>query len=822
MLTMIETVIGETGQTLRRLAHEWGFATVFVVTLALGIGANGAIFTALNAYLLRPLPYPHAERLANVYFDSHVLKFPQGVISAIVAEYLGKTPGIASWGLYAGGTEGNTATVISNGEPKSVGAVSVTASLFKTLGVHPLLGRWVDPASNRPGGQSEVVISYRFWQSAFGGARDVIGKPLKINGTQYVVVGVMPQSFAFPSRSVELWRSLVLTPANLSLAQLTEYNWNMIARRAPGVSNSELGAALTTQLQRIVAQVPNGKVEAKEYQPYAGVIPLRQWFGGATGGELLLMQLGALLLLILAAANLGNLALVRILRRRHELGLRVALGASRLALFRLTLIETLPLGIAAAIVGWILSRGGAAALAHFGVASGQTAFAIGAGGSVGLFSVLLSLIIAFIALGAPLLLVRSRHLTALLQTGSRAAAGDKGSQRSRKGLSVLQIALAIMLLSAAALVGLSLHRALVRELGFSSEHLTVAAVQLTGPAYESAEQTVSAWRAVQSAVAALPGVTATGVGYGTPFTGGSVSAFGVVNNESSQTTPRRPAAVMVSNPGLLNTLKVHLLSGRLLDAADVQNDAPVVVVDEHFAETLFGTAHVVGRQIVGGDGIPRRIVGVIADIRDHIGGPNSGSSWGRVVVPVSKKWNVWAGSVAQIIVRSNLPTSAVVSELKPAIAKILPGQAILWTASMRDLVADQLQGTSALATLLIAFGLLAFVLASVGTYGVVAYLTRVRQREFAIRVALGARPWQIEWLVVGQGVALWAAGTVVGVGCAVLFGRFLSGELFGVNPLSPLAYIAPALVLGLIVTLASWLPARRVRRTALAETLNAQ
>ncbi|MGH8273687.1 MAG: ABC transporter permease, partial [Gammaproteobacteria bacterium] len=703
MFTVIENVVGEFGQTLRRLGREWGFVTAFVLTLALGIGANGAVFTGLNAYLLRPLPYPHAGQLSNAYFSVHAIPFPKGIIQAVVYERLRKASGVAAAGLFEGhGTEsaGGTATVISNGEPRSVGAVSATASLFKTLGVQPLLGRWLNPASNKPGGPSEVVVSYRFWQSALGGKRDAIGQPLKVDGKQYTVVGIMPRGFAFPDRSTALWRSLVLTPSELSLASgVNDFSWNMIVRRAPGVSQAELRTALNVQLKRMLSRLPP-KPGFSVNKYYIGLIPLRHWFGGATGGRLLLLQLGAVLLLILAAANLGNLALVRMLRRRHELGLRMALGASRLALLRLTLAETIPLGIAAAIIGWFLSRIGVQALASFGVASGQTAFTIGAGGSVAVLGVVLSLIVAFIALSAPLALVRSRHLTMLLQSGGgRSAAGGRGSKRTRKGLSVVQIALAVMLLSASALVGLSLHRMLTQDTGFKPDHLTVASVEIAGPAYHDYGQLSGAWRAMQSAIAALPGVRAAGLGWGVPFTGAApASAFAVANNGNAMHHQTYTERILVSGAHLLKSLDVRLLHGRLLNAADAKNDAHVLMLDAAAARTLFGTVDVVGRRLRC-DGADWRIVGVIAPIKAAFSSKGFSASPGLVIMPASKTvFGNWMGSNINVVIRSPLPTRTVVRELKSALAQALPGQAITQVSSMRGLIADSTQGTSALAT----------------------------------------------------------------------------------------------------------------------------
>ncbi|MGH8126850.1 MAG: ABC transporter permease [Gammaproteobacteria bacterium] len=821
MFTAIENVTSEFGQTLRRLLREWGFVVAFVLTLALGIGANGAVFTALHAYLLKPLPYPHAGRLVNVYLGARKLSFSKGNISAAAYKRLGKIPAIASSGLVR--SWGTHVTMVIPGEqPRSLVSSHVTASVFTTLGVQPLFGRWIKPASNRPDGPSETVLSYRLWQSAFHGDHHVLGRTLRVNGKQYTIVGVMPQHFDFPTQSTVLWLPVVLYPVDFSMGRLTTINWQMIARLKPGVTS----AAVNTQIKSAWTRLeqnnkPSAQRQLGQLGFYVNHMSWRQWMGGATTGHLRVMQWGAAALLLLAIASLANLALVRALRRREEWALRVVLGAGRTQVLLSSLLEALPLAVLTTLIAWPLAHLGTRAFVHFGIAAQDTAFKLS--GSAGIWPAAfgIALVLSFAVLALPqLFIVRPRRPASLLYGGGRGAAGNRATRRLRKGLSTAQIALAILLLATASLLGLSLRNMLSPNPGFNARHLYVASLNLQGPQYNNWGGWHAANERLRAAVARISGVTNSAIGEGVPFTGTSSVGTFQPANEMDSGVPPHSAAVTLAGPDLLRTMDLRLVSGRLIQASDIATDAHVLVVDERFAKTLFGHINVVGKAIRS-NGVTWRIVGVVGTIRDQFASHHATGSL-TVFVPESHTaFNFWGGST-DILVRSKLSQKLLAKEIRSAVHQALPEQSLLAFQPMQTLIANSAQGTSALASLLIAFGLLAFVLASVGTYGVVAYLTRLRQREFAIRLVLGARPWKIEWMVLGQGIALWAFGAVLGIGLAFLFGRFLHGQLYGVSLLSPAAYIVPALVLGLVVVLASWLPARRVRRTALAGTLNPQ
>jgi predicted permease len=529
--------------------------------------------------------------------------------------------------------------------------------------------------------------------------------------------------------------------------------------------------------------------------------------------KLVLMQLGAALLLLLAAANLGNLGLVRMLGRRHEMAMRLALGARRLSLLRLVWLEALPLGLIAAGLGLALARVGAVALNAYGIAAAGTPFTIAFTPRVVLVIIGLALLATLIALSAPLLLISSRKLLGPLMEGSAQAGGiSKGAQQARFGLSALQIALAVILLSEATLLGLSLQHMLKPNPGFKSRNLVVAKLTLNGKAYKDATRRKAAWQSLHKAVAALPGIQSAGISVGTPFNWGFRENFYRHHKDNGQTATKKQIVAdgIAGDASVLPTLGVQLLAGRLLTQADVVSNAHVAVVDRHFAEALFGTADVVGKKTNG-----QRIVGVIAGIDDHFADPSQGT----IALPASAlKW----GSALSVVVRSALPPATVARELRGALQHTLPNQSFNQIAPMRQYMGEYAQGTSALATMLIAFGFIAFVLAGVGTYGVIAQAARVRRREFAIRLALGARAGQIVGLVLRQGALLWLVGALVGVGLAFAAAQLIRSQLYGIGIWQPLAYLVPVLLLGALVMAASWLPARATLRLDPADALQSE
>lgn len=796
-------------QAFRRLRRDWGFTVAFAVTLALGIAANLAVFSAIDAYFLRPLPYPDGGRLVDVYLGFAKYPGPPGVISAPAYQRLRSAHALSSSGLARG--LGNRTVAIAGEAPQSHGVAVVTASTLETLDVRPLLGRWIGPAADRADGPAEADVSYRLWKSAFHGDPHALGRALSIDGKHYTIVGVMPPGFAFPAHHTQLWISAALTPAALGLQRTAVLSWLMIARLRPGVSRAELKAELGGLLARLEQSMPPaGRGIFRQAGVYVAFMPLRQWLGGPTRGRLLMMQLGAGILLLLAVASLANLALARALRRRDEEALRVVLGAGRRALFEQALLEALPLAVAAALIAWPLTDLGVRTFTHFGIAPPSTSFNLDVGAALWALGFAVAFVLSSAALALPQTFVRVRRPAELLYgTGKSGGVGHR-VRPLRLALSVGQIALAIVLLAGAVLLGRSLRNMLDPNPGFSSRDLYAAMLNLQGQRYETWNDWRNAHERLAAAVAALPGVGESGIGEGVPFSGGAFLASFQRAQARTGSALYNWANVAPAGPGLMEALGVHLLAGRLLDASDTATYSHNIVIDERYADLLFGSSTVVGKTLECSLGICR-IVGVVGTIQDRFA-PHYAAASGTVFVPEEPDtFRAWRG-VSTILIRSSVPPAALAREVRELVHRTLPDQSLLRFASMQELISDSAQGAAALASLLIAFGLLAFTLAVIGTYGVVAYVTGLRRREFAVRQVVGAEPVQIESLVLGQGLLLWGLGALVGVGCALLFARSLAAELYRVSLYSPAIYVLPAIVVGAAVMLASWIPARGARK----------
>ena len=804
-------VWNQLSRALRRWRGERAFTAAFVLTLALGIAANAAVFAALDAYFLRPLPYPDGRRLVDIYFDSAKYPLPPGAaMSAAAYQRLRSALALACSGLVS---DWGNLTVVVRGEPAANHHVAaITASTLKTLQVRPLIGRWISPAADLAGGPHEVDVSYTFWQSAFHGDSHVLGKRLRIAGELYTVVGVMPRRFAFPARHTQLWVSTDLAPGEFGPEQLTTFNWVMVARLKPKASRAELAGQLTGLLARIETSMPPVERRvAAQAGFYIASMPLRQWLGGATRARVLVMQLGAGILLLLAVASLVNLALARALRRRDEAALRVVLGAGRGDLLRKACIEAVPLGAAAAFIAWPLTEFGMRVLARYRVASASTTFSLHAHAGLWLLALVVALVLSGTALLLPQAFVRVDRPAELLYGAGRGGGGHR-MRPLRLALSVSQIGLAIALLAGALLLGRSLRNMLDSNPGFASRHLYVAMLHLQGPQYDKWGGWLEAHQLLSAAVAALPGVHQSAIGESVPFAGGgSFSSFWPAHARAGNAVPHA-GSITQAGPGFLRTLGVRLLAGRLLDANDAATNAPNVVIDERFADALYGSPDVVGKTLKCSIGVRAcRIVGVVNTVQDRFARPYASSS-GTVFVPEDlNSYRNWGG-VTTILIRSSASPAVLAREVRGAIRRRLPGQSLLRFASMHELIGDSAQGAAGLASLLIAFGLLAFTLAVIGTYGVVAYVTGLRRREFAVRQAVGAEPAQIESMVLTQGFVLWALGSLVGIGCALVFAKGVAAELYRVSIFVPETYALPALVVGAAVMLASWVPARGARK----------
>lgn len=800
-------------QFIVRLKREPAFAAIFIITLALGVGANAALFSALRGYFLAPLPYPDAGRLIVV---NQAIRNNQA-ISTSTYDYLRRN----AHSISAGGLsqEASGILTIGNSQARKMQLDAVTVSLFKTLNVTPLLGQTFGSDADKPHGPREVVLSYGFWQNTMHGDPHVVGKTLKINASPYTVVGVMPRGFYFPSRNVKFWVPFAIDPSELGPGKIGDLqNHRFIARLKPDVSlhaaTRELNVLAQRQLQEASARTQN---LAHRHNYHIVITTLRDSLIGPTGERLFLIELGAALLLLLTAAILANLVIVRTLAHRQEAALRLALGASRFALWRAALADTLPLGFIGGILAVGLAWWGTALITRYGIGTASTAFSVRPDIWMVAFSLVLGCLVGVVATLPASFASRKRLLTKLSE-GGRGGTGQR-ARLAQRGLSVAQIALSVALMINAALLGFAFKQASSHPIGLNTQHLIIADLGLHGPRFRDRASQLAFYRTLGDAARKLPGIERAGVASALPFVDVDIYPL------------RRPGAskndlvltVLEHVDGhALDAVGTRLVHGRLIDANDVQAKGHVAVIDTDLARALFGTTKVVGREL-NIKKQPYRVIGIIAPVfwSPRAQGRYAGTLWLPYSI-VSQANDFYAGPNMDLAVRSTLPVQTVKRELDALLHKLAPNQAFGFIKSMHDLKQDAYHDDQALPILFGLFSLLALVLAGVGTYGTVAYLIRLRLGEFAVRQALGATPTRIGLLALAQGATLAVLGIGIGTIAGFLLARTLSGMIGGAGSATALAYIAAALVMALAALFATAIPAQRARRADLLSLLRPQ
>ncbi len=801
-------------QFIVRLKREPAFAAIFIITLALGVGANAALFSALRGYFLAPLPYPHAGRLIVI---NQSVRGTQH-ISIATYDYLRRNAHSISGGGLS--IEGGGILTIGNSQARKVRLDSATASWFKTVGVKPFLGRTFGPDADKPNGPREVVLTYHFWKNAMQGDPNVVGKTLNINAAPHTIVGVMPRGFYFPSRGIQFWVPFRLEPAELSPANVFDLsNYRFVARLSPGTNLGTAKLELNSLAQRqLKTTSPGDQASAKRDHYHITVLPLRDSLMSSIGTRLLLIELGAALLLLLTAAILANLVTVRVLARRHETALRITLGASRFELWRAALAETLPLGLIGGVLAVGLAWWGTRLIAEYGIGDARTAFSITPNAWVVLFSLALGCMVGIVA-ALPAALGSRKKLLARLGEGGR---GDMG-QRTRlaqRGLTVAQITLGVALMINAALLGLAFNEASSHPIGVNTRHLFIADLGFHGPNFKDQKSQFAFYRKFGDATRTLPGIEHAGVASELPFAGG-LDTYGGLKGIGGIGPHGVNSVIEFVDGHALRALGASLIHGRLIDGTDIRNKGGVAVIDAALARKLFGTTDAVGREVKLNH--TYHVIGVIDTLRwrAHPSGRHAGTMWLPYSV-ASMDSSFYAGSDMDLAVRSRLPSATVKHELEGLLHRLAPDQAFSFVVSMQGLKDRAYHDDQALPVLFGLFSLLALILAGVGTYGTVAYLIRQRLGEFAVRQAVGATPGRIGMLALAQGIVLAALGIGLGIVAGFLLARTLSDLISGAGSASALAYVAAALVMALAALLATAVPAQRARRADLLSLLRPQ
>ena len=789
---------------LRRLRRDPAFTAVALLTLALGIGANVAIFSLLHGVVLRPLAYEDPDALVAVWpaqnFNKELAEHFEG------AESLTGVAGMSHWTFALGG----------EGEPEQIPVGVVGADFFDVLGVRPALGRAFRPDEVDPSRTNVVVLSHAFWQRRFGGDPDVIGRVIPMeahaHGTAREVIGVLPAGWRSPWQEADAWVPLFRPPGRTVATDSSWYVNRVIARMAPGVTVEAASTEVRVLAQRIRADHP-GLFE-EENVAQARVVPLRDQIVGATAGTLWLLFGAVGLVLLIACVNVANLLLARGARQEGETAVRKALGASRRRLIRQGITESVVLGLLGGALGVLGAAWGLSAI------RGELASRIPRAGDVGLdlrvllFTLALSLVSALLFGLLPTLRGSARAALEGLRSDARSGT-PHARHRLNRGLVAAETALAVMLVAGAGLMANSFWRLYTTDPGFVAEGVLEAWVSPPESRMGGSEDRVTYYREVLEAVEAVPGVAAASGIHLLPLTQNNWGFPYLAEGFEPRADQPLPAAnFRVVLPDYFELMGIRVIRGRGLTAADDAAAEPVGVINRALAELRWPGQNPIGKEIrlFGSD--PFTVVGVVEDVRQHAldTDPRPEMYRPHAQYPL-------AAMYLMVRAESDEAVATLRDPVRGAIWSVDAAVPIPETRPLTEVRGESVAESRLLAGLLGGLGALALLLGAVGVYGVMTYTTGARIREFGVRLALGASPGAIEWSALRWGMVPVATGLVIGALATLAAGRLMAGILFGVEPTDPVTLLGVLLVLTGVAGAATWLPARRVARSDLAESL---
>ncbi len=796
---------------VRSLRRAPSYVIAAILTLALGIGANTAIFSALDGVVLQPLPYREPDRLTIVALYNRSLKY---------STYL-SYPDFLDWRHSGSSFEQMAAfkpvgfDLTHPGSPEHVNGYEVSSGFFSTLGVNLAVGHSFSLDEDRIGGMPAVIISNRLWQERFHGNPVAVGNSVTLNGTGYTIVGILPPAFRFEDQVAD-----VFTPIGradpLFLNDRTVHNLLCLARLAPGVSLGQAQAEMNTLQEHINELNPT-----TEKGQGTSVIPLKQEFVGAAAATLPLM-LGAVgFVLLIACANVANLLLARSASRSREFAVRRALGASRMQIVRQLLTESLLLSLAGGVLGLVLAKVGLNAVLTAVPGSLPRVENIGVNASVMLFALGISIGVGILFSLVPAFKQANSDLQAGLKEGGRGSTA--GHSRTQSILAIAQIALALVLLSGAGLLFRTIHNLWAVNPGFNTQHVITFQVGLSPSVTQTTSRTRAAYRQLTERLREIPGAESADLTALVPLGRGYNSGpFWIGRHQPASMAEIPRATYYPTGPDYPRVMQIPLLRGRFLTQADDTHSELVCLVDNLLAKTYFPHQDAVGQTVTiphwGAVGaVGARIVGVVGHVEQY-GMDGSGGEQPQIYysfyqlpdegLPIFRNEVTFA-------VRTQLDSAVMLPAIKNAVYGASGDQPVYNIRTMRDLVSGSMARQRFPMILLVAFAALALLLASLGIYGVISYSTAQRVPEIGIRMALGAAKWDVLQMLIGQGLRLAAIGIVIGAFAAAVLTKTLSSFshlLYGVRATDPLTFIAVSLCLIIAALLACYIPARRAAK----------
>ena len=783
----------------RQLTKSPGFTFVAVIGLALGIGANAALFSVVNSVFLRPLPYQDPDRLVRLSSTDEskdVTRFPFSYPRFLAVQ---KQPRVFSALAFS---TGNAFTLTGRGDPEQIPALNASATLLPTLGLEPVAGRNFTADEDRPGGEHVALISHRFWQQRFNADRSAIGQTLMLDGVLHTIVGVLPEAAtAAPLNQIDIW---VPRPAEVPFIVPSQLNgggyfFNVVGRLAPGVSLEQAQEAMNVTADAYRAEYP-ANVDAPTR---IELVPLLEdTVAGARQSYLLLFGAVGCVLLV-ACANISNLLLARFAARRKEIAARFVLGASRADVIRQLLTESLSIAILGGALGLLLAQFALRGIVAVGGPLIPRAQEIALDPIAIIFTLVVTLVTGLGIGLLPALQASSLHMREALNESSRGSTGT--GRRLRAGLLVSEVALSLVLLIAAGLLLTSFAKLQRVEPGFQPEGVFTAQLVLPPQRYQG-DNLVSVYQRIYERLSALPGIKSAALTDRVPLTGGTAPAPVTLASKPVPLSERPFANRHLVSPRFFATLGIPMRAGRDFDERDSATVPHVAIINETFAKQFFAGSDPLGQTLITGMGqLPSRIVGVVADVRGtNLNTPPAADYF----LPALQR----PGAFTNIVIRSIGDPAAMTPAVRAALKEIDPNLPLLQPQALMTRVEATVADRKLALVLLGGFAGLALLLALLGVYSVMAHLVAYRTAEIGIRMALGASRSSVMRMVLGHGRRLTLLGIAIGILGALFATRLLQQALFEVNPADPLVYVAISLTLLIVAELACWIPARRATR----------
>jgi len=799
-------VFNDLRYTFRQLRKSPGFTTTAILTLALGIGANIAVFSVINASLLNPSGVPHPDQVVAIR-----AKYSVGDLGNINISPPDFADAVAGKNIFTSAAvmQNDAFNYTGNGStPERIAGALVSWQWFDVFWARPQLGRVFRPEEDQRGANHEVILSDSAWKRRFGGAPGVIGRTILLNAESYQVVGVMGPDFNWPNQA-ELWAPRALPLASYSDSKLRHNEFLFCAARLrPGVTNAQANAYLALRSSQEIALEGSGYSQAAGWGMFS--MPLIDFVAGDLRKPLFLLLAAVICVLLIACANIAGLQLARASGKQREVSIQIALGVSRARLIRSALLESLVLASGGVICGLVIARTAVPLLLLLAPTSLAHNIAIHVGWPILAFVIVVGAACVLFCGVAPAWQMTHSRWFQSLQEGGRSETTGRGRQHLRSALVVTEIAMAMLLLFGAGLLVRSLLQVQQLETGFRPQGLMSASVSLPRTIYNDDEKQAAFFTAAEDQLKNAPGVSSAAFADSVPFdNNGGSSSFRIKGKTVAPDEPSPHGNVRAISPDYFATLGIPLVRGRFFSSGDRLKTERVAIIDETLARRYWPNEDPLGQYINFGDKSPQmQIVGLVKHAKTS--SLEADNTEGYYYLPISQV----PQQMASIVVRSRgVAPESLASSMQNAVRAVDASLPLYDFKSMSQRVDESLTGRRFLVLLLSAFAGLALLLAAVGLYGVISYSVRMRTRELGIRMALGAQRTDILRMVLGKGMQLASLGLLLGLFATVAVGRVLSSLLYRVSLLNPLTLLVTAVLLASTVLFACYVPARRAARS---------